>query len=107
MKNALSPEEWENGNQVPVGKDGRMCGNYIWDNRKHATAARCLLGQDFGFTREDVKLIRYACGIFNRKMKRSLDLDMPNQADVDKQTIESYRLLADKLEALLPPEEEG
>ncbi len=51
---------------------------------RHALAALSLYGQPFGFTREDVNLLRYAAGvcIADRELNG----------------------LADRIEALLPPE---
>lgn len=60
------------------------------DTECHAVAALALYGQPFGFTREDVKLLRdEAEGEWNGE-----------QMDVGRRLLR----LADRIEALLPPE---
>lgn len=86
MKPALTPEQWA---------DFRARGNddsYEWPlDNDHATAALCLYGQPFGFTREDLTCLRYVMA--------SLD-----HHGIPQPCLES---LADRIAALLPPEEEG
>ena len=83
--------EWEYGDdpvkvptiiQVPYGA-------------RHALAALALDEQPFGFTREDVEILR-ACMV-------GFDGSYPWDADM----IDRFRSLADRIAALLPPEEES
>lgn len=100
MKPALTAEEWEKNNQVPVGKDGIMCGCYIWDEDKHAMAARCLRDQPFGFTREDVEMCRRFDVMMNFKAVSN------GEAWLTIDAMEYFKDLASRIEALLPPEDE-
>lgn len=62
-----------------------------WGDARHALAALFLHGQPFGFTREDVELLREEAGH---------EIDAGNGREYRR--LES---LADRIEALLPPEE--
>ncbi len=90
MKNALSAEEREEGNQVPKGMSGYMEDVYVHYDDRHALAARCLFEQPLGFTREDVEDLRK----ISRQSEEAWWLD-------------DLSSLADRIENLLPPEEEG
>jgi hypothetical protein len=98
IKPALTPEEWAKGEYRPKDRP-TMClrdGGVRWPDwngeslagvggeSAHAMAALCLYGQPFGFTRSDVEAIRRP--------------HWPANWDrIDD--------LADRIEALLPPEE--
>lgn len=92
---ALTPEEWayaverwrldDGPSRYVSGDDRCYAGCRIPESDYHATAALCLHGQPFGFTRADVESVRYV----------SDWLDRPNP----------LRDLADRIEALLPPHE--
>lgn len=84
MKPALTAEEWGNVD-LPVADTPES---------RHATAALCLHGQPFGFTREDVIMLRAA----------RLRLDGEEQEDAWDKSLDS---LADRIEALLPPENDA
>ena len=75
----MTPEEWKQhfGNGPRVDKDD------------HATAAMCLVGTPFGFTREDLACLRVVMG--------SLAHHGIPQPCLDG--------LYDRIEALLPPED--
>ena len=57
---------------------------------RHALAALCLYGQPYGFSHADVKLL---------KAERSMLI-----GDVSEEELASWGSLADRIEALLPPE---
>lgn len=106
---ALTPEEW--GRKALYAKgEGRE--HEFWDDgwvevqayngehhmadlspRRHGIAALCLHGQPFGFTREDVKLLRE--GIVHEQAEY-LPVEATRISD-----------LADRIEALLPPDATG
>lgn len=98
---ALNPDEWARfGTWSPLARVGEMslCMG-VADYR--AVAALALYGQPFGFTHEDVRLLR--------AVARSAHLLMENRpdgywsagvADADKLAAS----LADRIAALLPPE---
>lgn len=85
MKPALSPQEWATGTDMDFDYA-------LHHGRRHGIAARLLYGQPFGFTREDVKLLRDPWHV------PYSDTDEPNDPLPD------FRGLADRIEALLPPE---
>lgn len=106
---ALTPEEW-GGLRVEYDTHAySIQGGRVWthdDDRptilpdRHALAALCLYGQPYGFTREDVGLAR------------AMATDLEESARVnDRPTGSSAKYavamhdLADRIEALLPPEE--
>lgn len=81
MKAALSPEEWATGTDMDF--------DYALKHRhRHGIAARLLYGQPFGFTHRDVRLIR----------------DAAARSDYPEQFKALHLDLADRIEALLPPE---
>lgn len=87
IKPALTAEEWE-----PIVQRRRDFGI---PEIIHRNAAIALYGQPFGFTREDVKLVR--------------DVEAVNDSDMyalSDEYLARYRDLADRIEALLPPEKE-
>lgn len=96
IRPALTPEEW--ARQVSTGPDGSVeivvdFGGLVGPHRvvddpkaRHALAALSLHGQPFGFTREDVAMLR------------SLASDAGLQAEP------VILHLAARIEALLPPE---
>jgi hypothetical protein len=117
VKPALSAEEWAErrvsaGDEaveayctLHVGKDGRLYAaagdgrDYYGKGdglvaRPHALAALCLHGQPFGFTREDVRLLRNAADDYRDGENHLWPIGGGLLA------------LADRIEALLPPEVE-
>ncbi len=105
IKPALTAEEWEmgyaskdlrielrSGGRVGVTAHAYPLGGGLGDPRDlPALAALCLHGQPFGFTREDVIVLR---AMQDRINFEALDRGIPSVKD-----------LADRIEALLPPEE--
>ena len=93
MKPALTREEWEVEQSFPLSPGDWV--EYFYDTPEdlHALAARCLHNQSFGFHREDVANIRDAL-IFKYR-------------EPDDERNEQLESLADRIEALLPPETEG
>jgi hypothetical protein len=98
VKKALSDEEWRAGKVARAGEGASLLcdesavlafssweGAMLQGDMRLAAAALCLHGQPFGFTHDDVELLRYiASGM--------LDYDYEPVQD-----------LADRIEALLPP----
>lgn len=81
MKPALTPEEW--------GRYGLSGAKTLPMENRWGLAAMALLGQPYGFTRADVKLlraIRFVPGL-----------------GFDPEEVEALHDLADRIEALLPP----
>lgn len=111
IKPVLTAEEWEvrlNGGftsvKDPVGipyvEDGTVVVTYdsgfaaqtVPEEERHALAALALYGQPFGFTREDVELLRgFRSGYWETGTE-----DMARSEEAD------YENLADRIEALLP-----
>jgi hypothetical protein len=113
IKAALTPEEWKtksvrrfsraagarnfdlepNGLFVHVGYEETMDDAYhiffSLSEDHYALAALCLHGQPFGFTREDVEMLRYSA-----------------ENTRDNYAAQDYLSLADRLEALLPPKDD-
>lgn len=95
IKPALTPEEWvswtRDGDPRPqISFDGER-----WHPSLHALAALCLHAQSFGFTHEDVAMLRanatgfeYVAG----QVGANLDGEAAKMRD-----------LADRIEALIPP----
>lgn len=88
IKPAMSAEDWAarspiiDGEMTWVDDDGSPV---VWTPaERHGLAARCMLGQPFGFTREQVQLLRDS-------------VDWPDDDD-------PLLRLADILESYLPPE---
>lgn len=103
MKAALTPEEWarwselEADNELIDEESGHSPFVQMWNvegPNEHACAALLLHGQPFGFTREDVRLLRATAEEFFETA------DIYGCAGAPE-----LRLLADRIEALLPPEE--
>jgi hypothetical protein len=101
VRRALTPEDW-----ARVLASSSQAWEHIWghpDDEPHRMAALCLHGQPFGFTREDVKTIRWLV----RRVAEVLPEDgmtdiVPHlQAQID------GRDIANRIEALLPPEDEN
>lgn len=94
---ALSPEQWEKklaGNREPLGAI-----------TQHGVAALALYGQPFGFTRKDVAIIRRLHEMVNSEWGRegTIILDY-NETPDSEATNEEIEALAERIEALLPPE---
>ena len=88
MKPALTPEEWADKHKPfgPMYSDSHP----ETPEEAHAIAAKCLYGQPFGFTHEDVEALR---GLD--------DFVLAHTSAVRKAS--TYDNLADRIEALLPP----
>ena len=99
VKPALTPEEWAQSRQSQAGEHNKapmIHGQFLVFsgmpepiNRLHAMAALCLHEQPFGFTREDVDGLRIM-----------MDREGPRI-----HLYGSVASLADRIEALLPPED--
>jgi hypothetical protein len=85
---ALTPDEW----------GAALCrGDFAYfadteDVSQHGKAALCLYGPPFGFTHEDVELLRSIAR--DRVLRVAMEGPQPD---------EQLRLLADRIAALLPP----
>ena len=100
---ALTPEEWASGFTLrrvdwefyASGKVG-----LAHPETRHAIAALCLYGQSFGFTREDVVEVMSAASLY-----RSHCLEHYGEIPADRAPgLTRMESLADRIEALLPPE---
>jgi hypothetical protein len=99
IKPALSPEQWKKEKDyagLPYVLERaayQVAGRTYetWDESLHALAALCLYGQPFGFSREDVKLLR-------ESWPKGVYISTPHSPH------ERLCALADRMEALLPPE---
>ena len=95
---ALTPEEWRE--DVPATRDTMtivhgdvyFAGLRVHHTDRHGLAAICLYGQPFGFTREDVQMLRFLC-------------DKAPYDEEDARLERALLSLADRIEALLPPED--
>lgn len=103
---ALTEKEWTQGEasrgyETLLTKDDDYVGVYCGDERstlldssgRHALAALCLHDQPFGFTREDVELLR------DTKCSDVLHLGYAYEEEPEAHLND----LADRIEALLPP----
>jgi hypothetical protein len=134
VKPALSAEEWAErrvsaGDEaveayctLHVGKDGRLYAaagdgrDYYGQGdglvaRPHALAALCLHGQPFGFTREDVDLLHRTINGYVRRIEEAQERVnegpwVRNGIVMNEASVAALRDLADRIEALLPPERE-
>lgn len=89
LKPALTAEEWVHADGK-IGVTPELGENMFAHGHNHALAALCLHGQDFGFTMEDVVVLRGAQSALNFEcLDRGFDRPCT---------------LADRIEALLPPE---
>lgn len=96
MKPALTREEWEAhenllGRRLPIEWEPGSV-KYLEHEFRHAIAALCLYGQPFGFTREDVELLRELANDEESPL-------WPGRYG------DEFNNLADRIEALLPPED--
>jgi hypothetical protein len=104
MKPALTKEEWEDAHHVyAYGGIGKLTRGgtivSIAKEDRHLIAALCLHEQSFGFTREDVRLLRYVRERIEHHRLDSVRTLIP-QAEFD-----LLADLADRISDLLPPEE--
>lgn len=90
MSAALTKEEWERH----LGRVYDISGELDTQGRPHALAALCLHGQPFGFTREDVKVLRE----IHRYVRDGIE-------PCDQYDDSRILAIASRIEALLPPEE--
>ena len=108
IKPALTADEWEEiearRGDVVASEDGRFVrvesfGESVLldaeDDQRHALAALCLYQQPFGFTREDVQLLK----------ERFANDHFFNLTPAETALSTRWRSLAARLAALLPPEE--
>lgn len=111
MKPALTKKEWAEALGGKVGADppGYLMGTErITDERCHAMAACCLHGQEYGFTREDVKRHRNRAAYYRNwyQVAQPAGWDCTQEEmDLRKAHGEWHDSMADRIEALLPPEE--
>jgi hypothetical protein len=112
MKPALTPEEWKEWRRGRVSDriEGRTffvasdCGGEPYAEEveldAHETAAKCLYGQPFGFTREDVLRLRAHAKWYDEQTQGVVYAcpieDIPSW---------QLRDMAERIAALLPPEE--
>jgi hypothetical protein len=82
--------------EVSSYMDNSPC--YLPPEGRHGLAARCLHGQPFGFTREDVVRCRRAAHAAEGRHDQSGEW-------ADYEDMEAWASLADRIEALLPPED--
>jgi hypothetical protein len=92
IKPALSSEEWERAQNPRTDFNEATI-----VARPHARAALALIGRPFGFTREDVRMLRETA----RRDDEELRTGNNARTDIDS---DALRNLADRIEALLPPE---
>ena len=107
MKPALSWDEWERGmgdvlngyasEDLGVIDIRADLGHHSLQGGIHKLAAFCLEGQPFGFTREDVEMLREEAG--------TIALDSGMDRDAWAIAAKNLTNLADRIEALLPPED--
>lgn len=123
LKPALTPDEWRvvqfsRGVLLPLSfADGYRDVDLeaIDANSRHRIAALCLYGQPFGFTREDVEELRQMAEVF-----RAVTVSPPPRFDTGTATTAAqvgdfllrrrvvvFDSLADRIAALLPPENTG
>jgi hypothetical protein len=128
---AMSAEEWAKFIGPPRWRADRVEGRTLFvasncggepyaedvELDAHATAAKCLHGQLFGFTHEDVRRHREEARVLRRELgQRALDsqLRAPSTSFEDafgtadrriRERIRWYESMAERLAALLPPEE--
>lgn len=101
---ALTPEEWasgeaERGEHLWLSRRSGLTAGWSHDGvplagMEHAVAALCLYGQPFGFTQEDVELLREAM---------VLDHYDGTGIDIVPGTDDKLSNLAARIAALLPP----
>jgi len=92
---ALTPSEWRllrlwNAGKMPGGRVRGMVVLGLPESHKHGAAACALYGQPFGFTHEDIEILR--------TMSTTADA-----SDYAGWLAEPLTSIADRLEALLPP----
>jgi hypothetical protein len=88
---ALTPEEWQGSLRMGGGERDR-----------HALAALFLHGQPFGFTWDDVELLRIASRVADRNARQGMgDTYRPELAHGARR----LEALRDRIAALLPPRE--
>ena len=95
IKPALTPDWWERipdggVEPKPLGNDWMALDGWPVKLTRHALAALCLYGKPFGFTPEDVELLRNA----------ALDADASDYRGADAAAFDD---LAARIAALLPP----
>ena len=106
IKPALTAEEWavwlKDGARVPEMVDAcyrDVFGGRAEDGSRHAQAAVALHEQPFGFTREDVEVLEGLVVALNRVGQ------LPSEPGLSEFYVPYCRSFADRIEALLPPEE--
>lgn len=100
IKAAMSPEEWENADDVFGFESDTVWAIGDSPREDHIIAALALHGQPFGFTWEDVDHLRYmAQGAYDAAEMRWHTDEMP----IAKQELERAYEIIDRIAALLPP----
>lgn len=97
---ALSEQEWAafpNSHGVAESHDGD---EPLYFPTKHGIAAMNLHGQPFGFTHEDVATLRTAWGMCGAAIVGDMSVVVDSEANMM-----LLRTLADRISALLPPQE--
>lgn len=97
MKPALSAEEWR---EVLLDGPPVHAHHSVHEEDKHYVAALCLYGQEFGFTREMALVIRQHAQFYDLTALRIKGKDVPGLPTVGS----VFSAVADRIEALLPPE---
>ena len=82
---------------VGVAEKDAPCMVGLGPTVNHAMAALCLHGQPFGFTRADLAVLQLGATILEHEWGDKLDGGVTNPTKI--------RELADRIEALLPPED--
>lgn len=126
FKPALTPEEWRDGYdseglavvlrnsmgtpgmRVHVTVREHPLGGALGDARDiHALAALCLHDQPFGFTREDVIRLRMFARWTEEDVAKVFRSGQAPHSDFGSESVadaQELRALADRIEALLPPD---
>ncbi len=103
IKPALTAEEWAACLPDITAQEGigAFCtGEFVQNVERHAFAALCLHEQPFGFTRWDVRRHREQAGY-----RRRLMVEDPLYANAHEEYADWHDSMADRIEALIPPEE--
>lgn len=112
MKKALSDEEWRDRAllaerlgyaHIHDVNDTVELDGYFSGDERHAVAALCLRGKDFGFTWEDVEVVEEAAKHWAERAQE-YGLNSPSQNRI-MESVLRYMDLANRIAALLPPDD--
>jgi hypothetical protein len=110
IKPALTADDWESAQRgaiiLPVGQRlpvAEVDTPDEWYGKPHEIAALCLYGQTFGFTREDLRQLRDAIDDLGYYTDEG-PIDEGWQSPELLARIAHLESLANRIEALLPPE---